>query len=184
MKRFATALLLSAAVAAPAVAADAGTFYGAIDLGRWNLKNSSYADTGVLVISGGYRMTPQVAAEIGLYGAGDTTLYYGGSTSTTASQGALTAAAVGRLPLNEKFELFGKLGMAFVTAKITGTGSYAGYYTKETTNNLMVGFGGQVNFSKSLGLRLQYEALGKVKASPTDSGADVTVTSMGLVYSF
>lgn len=184
MKKIASALLLSAALAVPAMAAQPGNFYGAVDVGNWNMKNSVVPDTSAFSIAGGYRFTPQVAAEIGLHWAGDSTIYYGGWDSQTFSQSALTAAAVGRLPLNQQFELFGKLGVSFITVKTTGTGFYAGYYPKETTSNLMLGFGGQVNFNKSFGLRLQYEALGKAKASPIDPGVDVTITSIGLVYNF
>lgn len=182
MKKFVAALLLSSVLAAPALAADPG-FYGAIDLGRWSMKDSNYADPGVFAISGGYRFMPQFAVEIGLLGAGESTLVYSGGT-TTANQGAVTAAAVGILPLNDRVEFFGKLGLSFITAKVTGTGTYAGVYTKETSTNLLLGFGGQVNFNKNLGLRLQVEGLGKAKASATDTGADVTVTTLGLVYNF
>jgi len=182
MKKLASVLLLSSALAAPALAADPG-FYGAVDLGRWSMNNSNYADPGVLALSGGYRFAPQFAVEIGLLGAGESTLAYVGGT-TTATQSALTAAAVGILPVNDKFEFFGKAGLSFITAKITGTGIYAGTYSKETTTNLMLGFGGQVNFNRNLGLRLQVEGLGKAKASATDPGTDVTVTSLGLVFKF
>ena len=184
MKKITSALLLLAVFAAPAMAAEPGRFYGSIDLGRWNMKDSNFPDPGVFVVTGGFQIAPQFAVELGLYGAGESVVYYPGSGSQIANQSAFTAAAVGTLPINERFQLFGKLGASFITAKITGTGAYAGTYTKETTTNAVVGLGGQINFTKRFGMRLQYEALGKSKASPTDPGVDVTVSSIGLTYNF
>jgi OOP family OmpA-OmpF porin len=183
MKKIIAITLLFSAAAMPAMAQSDRFWYGALDIGRLNMQNTLYANPGSMTVSAGYRMSRNLALEGGVTLIGDSTLVYGSGT-TTASQGDARFLAVGILPLAQNVELFGKAGLGFHTAKITGTGSYSGTYSKETTTNLVVGFGAQFNFNSSFGLRLQYEALGKSKASPGDPGADISRLSLGGVLNF
>lgn len=183
MKKIIAAVTLCGAVAAPALAQSDRFWYGALDFGRLNMQNTAYDDPGTMTISAGYRMNRNFALEGGVTAIGDSTLVYGSGT-TTATQSDARFLAVGILPLAQNVELFGKAGLGFHTAKITGTGIYSGTYSKETTTNAIVGFGGQFNFNPKFGLRLQYEALGKSKASPTDPGADISRVSLGGVLNF
>lgn len=183
MKRSFFAAVLCAGLASSALAQSEPHWYGALDFGRLNMTNTNYADPGSMTISAGYRMTRHLALEGGVTAIGDSTLVYGSGT-TTASQGDLRFLAVGILPISPAFELYGKAGIGFHTAKVTGTGSYSGTYSKETTTNAILGFGGQVNINPRFGLRLQYEALGKAKSSPTDSGANISRFSIGGVLNF
>jgi OmpA-OmpF porin, OOP family len=182
-KKIAVAFLLSAVFAAPALAAEPRTFYGAIELGTWTQKDSGFANPGVVVVTGGYRLTSQVAFELGLYLPGYTTIDYGAGNTVTAKQSAFKAAVVGTLPVSEKFDLFGKVGFSSVYGQQDGTGIYSTTYST-TTSNVMYGLGGQFNINKSFGLRLQYESLGQRKLAPTATAVDISVTSLGLVYNF
>ena len=184
MKKIAIAVLLSAFVVAPAFAANAGTAYMGLDYGTWSMSdNTGFSDPGVLTFSGGYRFTPNMAAEVGYAMAGDTTLSdpFG---SVTYKQSALKIAAVGTYPVNNQFDLFGKLGLAMVSGELSGTGFYSFVNYSATTNNLMYGLGGQFNVNPQFGIRLQYESLGKSKASSTATGVDVTVVSVGALFNF
>ena len=53
-----------------------------------------------------------------------------------------------------------------------------------TTSNLILGVGVQLNFNPRFGMRLQYEDLGKSKASATDPGAGISRVSIGGVLNF
>jgi len=183
MKKFAGALLLSAAISTPALAGDVGTFYGGIDMGTWAMSNTGFPNPGMFRVTGGYRFAPNLSGELGIAGAGESVICDGAG-CLIYNQGALTLAAVGTFPVNNQFDLFGKVGVSSISGKLTGTGWYAGTYAKESTGNLMFGFGGQFNFNKKVGLRLQYESLGKSKSDPAATGVDVTVTSLGVYYNF
>lgn len=183
MKKILATALLCAAIATPALAQKANHWYMALDAGTLQMKNTDYANPGSLTVSGGYRFSPNFALEGGLTGYGDSTLVYNNGT-TTAEQGDARFLAVGILPLSQSFELFGKAGIGFHTAKVTGTGAYSGTYNKETTANGIIGIGGQFNINQRFALRLQYESLGKSKSSPSDPGADISRVTLGGVLNF
>jgi len=147
------------------------------------MRNTDYPDPGSLTLSGGYRFNRNLAAEGGITGYGDSTLV-DATGSSTARQSDMRFVAVGFLPLNQNFELFGKAGIGLHKVKMTGSGAYAGTYSPHTTANVIIGFGAQLNFTREFGLRLQYEALGKAKSSETDPGADISRLALGGVLNF
>jgi len=200
MKKIATALLLSTAISAPAFAADQGA-YVAVDLGK-----VSYSDTGTTTppspgsvrVGGGYHFNPYVGVEAGYSIIGDATTNtsYGGfaSSSETLKASSLQVSAVGTLPLNDKFNLFAKLGAANTkldytwtsTGIIPSSGSGSG-----TKTNLLIGIGAQYNINKHFGIRALYEDFGKTKVPVSyNNGSTATgdfglkVFSIGGVYNF
>lgn len=179
MKKTIATLLLGAAAAAPALAQS--HWYGALDVGTLNMKNTNYADPGSMTVSGGYRFNPNFALEGGLTLIGESNLY-GSGTSTTLRQSDARFLAVGILPLNQSFELFGKAGLGAHYARITN--NLNGSYNYYTNTNLIVGVGAQFNINSRFGLRLQYESLGKAKATENDPGADISRVSLGGVLNF
>lgn len=183
MNKTLAAALLCTAAAAPALAQSQGHWYGALDFGTLTMKNSNYPDPNTMSVTGGYRFSPNLAAEGGVLFVSDST--YTDTTGTVnARQGGLQLAAVGFLPLSPSFELFGKAGLGFHTVKMTGTGAYAGTYDPYTTTNIIYGAGAQVNFSSRFSMRMQYEALGRAKSSATDTGADISRVSVGAMLNF
>ncbi len=180
MKKTFAALLISAALSAPAFGATPGSTYVAADYGTWTMSNAGLPNPGALTFSAGYYFTPNVGAEVGYGFVGDSTVYYFGG-STVYSQSVLKFAAVGTIPVSPQFDIFGKLGIDIISGQLTDT--FFGT-TSASTTNLMFGFGGLIHVSNNIGVRVQYESLGKTKADPLAVGADVTMVSAGLVYSF
>lgn len=180
MKKVLVPALLCATLTSPAMALH---WYGAVDIGTLNMKNTIYADPGSLTVSGGFRFSPHLAAEGGITAIGDSTLVNSSGTRT-ARQGDLRLLAVGFLPVNQNLEFFGKAGLGLHSTRILGTGSYSSNPTPYTSTNLIVGAGVQLNFNQRFGMRLQYEHLGKSKASASDPGADLSRVSVGAVLSF
>ena len=175
MKKIIAVALFSSMFTVSAFAEGTG-FYGALDLNTWSLSNKGSAtnpSTGWR-IAGGYHFTPNWGAELGYTqsGSGDA---FGLSYKAESTQIAVT----GTYPINEQFDLFAKLGYAANKLKgdaITGC-------TNCSKNDLMYGIGGQYNFNKQVGIRLQYESLGKF----TDSGSNdtsATNISLGVVFNF
>jgi hypothetical protein len=186
MKKRYTTLLACAALSAPLFAwsqTQADRWYIATDIGTLNMRNSIYADPSSVTLSGGYRFTPYLGGEVGITAVGDSTVTDGNG-SRTAKQGDTRALAVGYLPLGEHVELFGKLGLGLQYARVNGTGSYASSDTTYTTTNVIMGAGVQVNFNRRLGMRVQYEQLGKSKSSANDPGADISRVTVGGVFTF
>lgn len=207
MKKFAAALLLSAVSVAPAFAADAGTAYVNLDYSQVNLGSpsifgpngtTSFANPGAFRIGGGYNFTPNVAVEAGYSIIGDSTINGSGTvlgfayTSTeTMKTSSLQVAAVGTYPINEQFDVFGKLGLASnkgdysCSVTVAGTAGACPSVSASKTS-VMYGIGAKYNINKTWGLRLQYENYGKVDF--TQGGATqsfkFSAISFGGVYNF
>jgi hypothetical protein len=177
------ALSLSAALCGPSMAADTSGFYAGLEVGTWAQRNSSFKDPAVVILTGGYRLNPYFAGEIGLYAPGYSKIDYGGGDTVTAKQSAFKVAAVGILPLDPVVELFGKAGLTTIYGQQEGTGAYATTYS-ETTSNVMYGLGAQFHLARHFVLRVQYEALGQRKLAPGATAVDITVPSVGLMYAF
>lgn len=103
---------------------------------------------------------------------------------------SLYAAAVGTLPLNESFSLFGKLGVAVNYSKTNSVTTVPGptpgapaqvlrASDSETKAKPMIGVGAAYNFSKQIAVTAEYQYFGKVSG-------DVKIDSwtVGLKYGF
>ena len=176
MKRIViAALLLASFVAAPALADNTGKAYIAGDLGFANYSNTSpFSSPGMVRIAGGFHFSPMLAAEIGYTSFGDSSV--GG---TTLSASSFQVAAVGNLPLNAKFDLIGKLGIANNSEKYSDAwGTFASY----SQSSLMFGLGAQYHLDKQLSIRAQYEDYGDFDNYFQPMKA--TTVSMGVAYNF
>jgi OOP family OmpA-OmpF porin len=200
MKKIATALLLFTAVSAPAFAADRGT-YLAVDLGKVNYsddKGTPPSNPGAIRFAGGYHFTEYLGVEAGYSTIGnsttDTNLGFGASTSETMKASSFQISAVGTYPINDKFDLFAKIGAA--NTKLDYTYSAIGATPTSgsgsaTKTNLLIGVGAQYNINQHFGIRASYEDFGKTNlvASFSDGSTGsanfgLKVFSVGGVYNF
>ena len=175
MKKILAASLLSSLFAMPAFAAAPGG-YVAADLQNWAATHADpFGNPGIGIrIGGGYRFTQNVGVEVGIAQSGSSSSVGGASYKAAATQ----VAAVGTYPINQQFDVFGKLGMS--ANKATFSGATCDSCSK---TSVMFGVGGQYNINQNIGVRLQYENLGKATNSGTDDVA-VSTLSAGVVYSF
>lgn len=189
MKKILAAALLSTCITTPVLAADnSGTFYGAIDYGTLAMANWTLSNPSSVSFSAGYHFSPIWAVEGGYTSIADSTFSTNGTGTFTYSQSMWNAAAVGTYAVNENFEVFGKLGLGIVSAKaaVTGTTTLNGVTNTSisaATSSVIYGIGAQYNFSKRVGVRAQYESLGKTTPD-SSTGLDLTRASVGLVYNF
>lgn len=171
-KLLAIALLCSAAVT-PALA-QSSRYYGAIDYGSVSMSGpGSYSSPDALTASVGYRYLPNVNFEGGITMVGSTTANIPGTGRVSISQSILSAVAVGMLPVNKDFNLFGKAGVGLHNGDINGL-----------PDDLVLGFGGQFQINPKVSARAQYEILGKAKIPTTNDKADMTRLSIGAVVNF
>jgi OOP family OmpA-OmpF porin len=145
MKKISIVLLLSAFIAAPAVAADTG-YYAGVKLGSANKSVPGASETNsAFGVFGGYSFNPNVAVELGYTDLGTVAA---GNIKFTAFE----VSAVGTFPINQQFSIYGKLGMASTKEEgggLSGTRSAATY-----------GLGGLFNATPNIGVRLGWEHYG------------------------
>ena len=167
MKKIAFAILLTAFSVPPAIATGlyAGAKFGSVSYGYSNVTNSSQAGFGLL---GGYLFNPNFALEIEYddLGGFDTTL-------SNINGSSFGVSGVGFLPFNGQFSIFGKLGIASTYLKNTPKpGSPPGDYTNGNTG-ITLGFGGQYDVSRQIGLRLGIDIYPVGDAVSSTSTADM-----------
>lgn len=166
MKKIAFAILLTAFSVPPAIATGlyAGAKFGSVSYGYSNVTNSSQAGFGLL---GGYLFNPNFALEIEYDDLG-------GFDSTTGNinGSSVGVSGVGYFPFNQQFSIFGKLGIASTTLKDTPKPGYSGSFTYGNTG-ITLGFGGQYDASRQVGLRLGIDIYPVGDAASSTSTADM-----------
>jgi OOP family OmpA-OmpF porin len=179
MKRICLGIVLSLGCAA-ADAQDSGWYLGG-GLGRLDAKNacdgstSSGCDASVGAGKGygGYQFNRNFAIEAALLIAAEFEVV-----SATTSVGLLDASAMGILPLNERFSLFGKAGLYRAQVDINAGVFFAAQ--RRTSNGLMAGLGGSVDFNRKLTGRLEWARYHDVDFVARRTDTDVI--SVGLAY--
>lgn len=138
------------------------------------------SDTGFKLV-GGYRLNPNFAIELSYVDLG-TARYSGDYFGSPVVGGrvdvwGLNFGAVGIIPVNPNFSLFGKLGMFGWEADasdITGGFPFSGL---QTGTDLSYGLGLEFSLSNTLGLRLEWESFEVVDS-------DSTLVSFGVLGKF
>lgn len=142
---------------------------------------------------GGYQFNRNFALEGGYFNLGEFG-YTANSAPTLAAtlsgkiklQG-LNLDAVGMLPLDDKFSVFGRLGLQYAQAKdtFTSTGAAptpANPNPSKSALNYKAGVGAQYDFNPSLGMRVEAERY-RIDDAINNKG-DIDLYSIGLVYRF
>jgi OmpA-OmpF porin, OOP family len=173
MKKIAIAALLSAVIAAPAVAAD---MYAGVNLGqtKYDISGATKNTATAFGILGGYTFNENFAAEAAYTSLGSVDIVPG----VTVKGHVIGLSGVGSYPFNQQFSLFGKLGFARTT--VEGSGPNCIGCTSDNKSGVTFGFGGQYNVSPTVGIRAGFDRY-KVGINPTKN-ADVM--SVGGVFKF
>lgn len=180
------------AVSAPVSAqADAGWYIGGaygmtkIEVDMTGISNpvKDESDSG-FKIYGGFQFNKHLGAEVGYVDGGKAT--FSGSSIPSLGIGpftgelsvtAITFAAVGTLPLNESFALFGKIGLASWDAKFSANVSgFGAGGLDDSGTDAFFGIGARYNLNKNWGLVVEYETY--------DADTTVSMTSLGVRYKF
>jgi OOP family OmpA-OmpF porin len=163
-KKWIAAMLGAAAMAMSAGALaqqnETGWYVGA-DIGQLDLEGAD-KDTAIRFL-GGYKINRTFAAEVGY-----AMLYDKDDVEVTAWE----LVGIAKMPLGNKFSVFGKLGFAMWEAEA----DVLGLTFKDDGTDLTFGAGVQYDVSRNLGLRAQWQRY--------DVDADADVLSIGLIYQF
>jgi OOP family OmpA-OmpF porin len=137
-------------------------------------------------IYGGLEMNEYISMQVGYTDQGEVT--YSGTPSGVREVDGMTIQMLGTYSLNPSFMLFGIGGMNILNTEVDGTIAGTGNNNSGDTDVVWsAGLGAQYNFSKSLGLRLEWERYFEAGSSNFNGGtgeADIDYLSIGLVYKF
>jgi len=141
-------------------------------------------------IFGGYQFNRYFAVEggyfdLGKFGFAATTVPAGTLNGTIALKG-VNLDLVARLPLTDKFSVFGRVGVNHAQARDNFSGTGAVVVTnpnpRERDTNLKFGAGLQYDFTEALGMRAEIERY-RINDAVGNKG-DVDLASIGLIYRF
>ena len=134
-------------------------------------------------IEGGYANFGQFDAKAGGIISGSPVTVKG-----TVDSYAIFVDAVGTLPLNDQFSLFGKVGGAYAHTKAKVTGSWRGFVdsSSDSANNFVpkLGLGAEFNITKSVAIRGEYEHYFNVGDKDKTGQDDIGVWSLGIKVGF
>lgn len=150
MKKTVAVALLSAVVALPAYAADSGTYagikVGSNRVGFNALSDSSDTAYGVLL---GYQYNRNFAVE----GEYTDLRRFATAAGVTGKSDVWGLSALGIMPLQNRFSVYGKLGIARSNTRTSAA-------TGERRTDATYGLGGQFDATPMIGLRLSWERYG------------------------
>jgi OOP family OmpA-OmpF porin len=117
------------------------------------------SDTGFKVF-GGYNFTENWGVEVSYFDLGEASVEAGNSSASVGVTG-LSASAVGRLPVNEMFAVYGKLGFASydVDLDFNNVPGFGSGHLSDSDSDMIYGVGGALSFGGNFEARLEYEAL-------------------------
>jgi OOP family OmpA-OmpF porin len=170
MKRSLLMLVLAGGMSSTAMAADnyIGGAFGSTDPDV-----DGYDSSDTLKIFGGQRFG-NIGYEVG-YHDFDRFDRSGSPSGEHNTGSALEASVVGYLPLNNKFDLFGKVGMAAWSLDVNDN---TGTIFTDDGIDLTYGVGAQFKPMDNLSLRVEYQIMNDV------SGADLSSTMLGAAFHF
>jgi len=111
------------------------------------------------------------------------------SVSYTFTAGGPVISALGILPLNEKFEVFGRLGYLFsstereFSARVDGESAGSGS-TKGDSQNVVYGIGFAWNINQVYSIRGEFQKLDGLGEESSTGEEDLTVIGLGLIVRF
>ncbi len=129
-------------------------------------------------IFGGYKITERLSAEVAYVNLGDIhkTPTSGANAGTVQNSdvSAFTATAVGSMPINDQFDIFGKVGAMRWSSDNTA-GSESGF-------GMTYGVGAKMHISEKTKLRAEWEKLPSIETAPGEK-TDATMLSVGVELS-
>ena len=142
----------------------------------------------------GYRFTPNWAVEGGYidlgnfdYSATFTGPVAGGAAASLEVAG-LNLAAVGSYPVNEKFDLFAKLGVINAKVRLNATATGSGVTFSEDISKTNAegywGVGAGYQFNEQLGTQLEWERFNDLGDEQATGEGDVDLISLGIRVAF
>ena len=153
--------------------------------------NSTVNDTATAAIIGlGYKFVPQASVEVAYMHVSDYTYkaaFVQGTASDVFSASGIGLNLVGYLPVGEKVNVYGKLGMWSFDVDETATVSAAGFgQAKASSSNTtpMIGVGVEFKLTPQFAIRAEYDHFNKIGDDSTIGSSKLDYLSAGIAVSF
>ncbi len=160
-------------------AAGAGDTYTGVSLGRASPDSSILGSATGWKIFGGYALSDILAVEGGYTSFGEMNgPVKPGGASFLESTG-FEVAAVGNIPINSQFSLFGKIGLLAWSSKLTDTAAQRS--DSGTGTDVFIGVGGQYEVSGTLAVRGSWE---RYSIGDGDGSSNVNFLTVSAVFDF
>jgi len=183
-----TAILCGSLIAATTIStgafADDQGFYAGVNVGdgKFGINTTNGVNKSSSVVSGGmlgYKFNKYLGVEGQYTGIGKVT----DKVSGTAKGDAASLTGVGFLPLNDNFNLYGKLGVAVAKTTVSSSLAPMGDATRTAVT---YGLGGEYNLNKNIGMRLGWDHYNAAvdMSSNNKNNVNANVVSVGAVYNF
>lgn len=204
MRTIAKLSAMTLALCAMTSSALAEGLYVAVDGGVMGYSNTrvlsfwgiDFNPGAAISLGGGYNFNNYFGVEAGYSKSGESTINTYGfiNSKETLKSSAAQLAVVGTFPFNDRFSLFGKVGTANTKIDYTYSSFGTTASASASKSHVMFGIGGQYNFNKHWGLRVQYIDYGKTPVGPVVSNGvaqpgragdiGMSLFSVGGVYNF
>jgi len=135
-------------------------------------------------VYGGLEMNEFISMEVGYADLG--TVKYSAPTGTRDTQGVIMQL-LGTYALNPSFTLLARGGMNFLKTDVKGAVAGTSGRAEDTDIVWSAGVGAQYNFTKAVGLRVEWERYFEAGSPAFNGGtgeADIDLISAGVVYKF
>ena len=182
MKKYFLTLGLVAVTATPAFA-EGGYIFGDLGQSKIEVDYADRSETNTSYSFGlGYALNKTFALELGYRDLGDIKLYRDEYGTGVADGSAIQLSLLAKYPVNDKVNVFGRLGFAGVTFdshyKYFSNNFSEDYSHSDEQNKSLVGVGAEYILNEHLSLRAEYNHYGKYDQLETST------LSVGAVYSF
>ncbi len=170
---------------APAISQDAGGYVG-FNFGQSKAKDFCEGATTcddkdtALSIFAGYQINKNLGVEFGYTDLGEASAsgpVFGIPVTATGEVSGFEFSAVGTIPLNQQFSLYGKLGFFMWDADLKGTVGGIPVSVSDDGTDLTFAFGARYSFTKNVSAQLQWQRY------EIDDG-DIDVIGLGLLFRF
>ncbi|MCK9283221.1 MAG: outer membrane beta-barrel protein [Rhodocyclaceae bacterium] len=139
----------------------------------------------------GYKLNEHFAIEGGYVDLGNakySASFTGGSADIKVRAEGFNIAALGIVPIGEKFSLFGKVGViyAYLSANASGGGIASGAGGSESSTKLKShwSIGGDYALNNNWAVRAEFERFSDLGDKNSVGGVDVDLVSVGLICKF
>jgi OmpA-OmpF porin, OOP family len=193
-------VVCAAGLSAPAMAQDRGFYLGAAlgqsdaDIDCTGTTSCDNKDNSWKIL-GGYQFNRNFAlefgyADLGAPSASTPPFFFPGLGTVPAGNLKIETTvfelvAVGTLPLTNQFSIYGKLGL--YRADTETSASFANGVSaseSDSNNDLTFGVGARFDFTRNLGIRLEWQQYGGVTEPLTGEEFDIDVISAGVIFRF
>jgi OOP family OmpA-OmpF porin len=132
-------------------------------------------------IYGGLEVNEYISMEVGYVQLGK--VEYSVPTGSRETHGMIMQL-VGTYAFNPNFTLIGRGGMNILNTEVDGAVAGPSGNTGDTDVSWSLGLGAQYNFTKSMGLRMEWERYFEVGDADSTGEADIDLITAGLVFKF